>query len=192
MDRLWNLLLAVVLPAAAGYAVVWRLWKYRFAAIPVMVALLVVFYARYTRYDTLAGILLSSLCLVAGYTLGRIFLDHDEGLEELRRQLIVMGLVIFGLTVAVLMPLAKMGPYFYARHLERQWKPAHPATKAEFERYLHFYFEDVVDRRTSPWGWDYVPKENERMVQYLLLWSAPLDVVYDDEDRIVRIYTSYE
>jgi hypothetical protein len=31
-----------------------------------------------------------------------------------------------------------------------------------------------------------------RMVQYSLLWHAPLDVVYDAEDRIQAIYTSYE
>jgi hypothetical protein len=32
----------------------------------------------------------------------------------------------------------------------------------------------------------------ERMVQYLLLWHAPLDVVYDRQDGIRMIFTSYE
>ena len=30
------------------------------------------------------------------------------------------------------------------------------------------------------------------MIQYMILWNAPLDVVYDKRDRIVMIYTSYE
>lgn len=30
------------------------------------------------------------------------------------------------------------------------------------------------------------------MTQYLLLWNAPLDVVYTSNDVIVAIYTSYE
>jgi hypothetical protein len=30
------------------------------------------------------------------------------------------------------------------------------------------------------------------MVQYLILGQAPLDVVYDSEDRLQAIYTSYE
>ena len=30
------------------------------------------------------------------------------------------------------------------------------------------------------------------MTQYLLLWNAPLEVVYTSNNKIVAIYTSYE
>ena len=34
--------------------------------------------------------------------------------------------------------------------------------------------------------------QGERMIQYRLLYSAPLDVVYTSNNTIVAIYTSYE
>ena len=42
------------------------------------------------------------------------------------------------------------------------------------------------------WGYGTQLKREEYMVQYLILWSAPLDVVYDGDDNVVEIYTSYE
>lgn len=40
----------------------------------------------------------------------------------------------------------------------------------------------------------YKLKSNERMMQYQILWNkdCPLDVVYDQNNNIVQIYTSYE
>ena len=35
-------------------------------------------------------------------------------------------------------------------------------------------------------------KPGERMIQYMILYRAPLDVVYTTNDTIVAIYTSYE
>lgn len=82
--------------------------------------------------------------------------------------------------------------YMYAVHLEEKWEAANPKTKVELEKYLDHYSTRIIDPSESLWGNAYPLKKNERMVQYLILWSMPLDVVYDDKDNIKAIYTSYE
>ena len=88
--------------------------------------------------------------------------------------------------------LTGCGSYFYASYLESRWSKADPKTKIELEKYLHLYSERIFDPKTSLWGHDRKMAGDERMVQYLILWSQPLDVVYDDHDRVRMIYTSYE
>jgi|AntAceMinimDraft_17_1070374.scaffolds.fasta_scaffold292274_1 hypothetical protein len=82
--------------------------------------------------------------------------------------------------------------YFYASLLEYRWVKAEPKTKPELEQYLYLYSTEMIQPSQSMWGWDYELKNDEKMVQYLLLWKAPLDVVYDSNDNIKMIYTSYE
>jgi hypothetical protein len=82
--------------------------------------------------------------------------------------------------------------YIYAIYLESKWAPAHPKTRVGLEKYLHLYSVRTIQPSQSQWGNHYNLADNERMVQYLILWSAPLDVVYDRNDNIVQIFTSYE
>lgn len=42
------------------------------------------------------------------------------------------------------------------------------------------------------WGKDHVLNRGGKMIQYRIVWDSPLDVVYDDHDNIMAIYTSYE
>ncbi len=82
--------------------------------------------------------------------------------------------------------------YIYAVHLEDKWEKANPKTKPELEKFLDHYSTHIIEPSESLWGSGYELRKNERMVQYLILWSMPLDVVYDNEDNIKAIYTSYE
>jgi hypothetical protein len=84
--------------------------------------------------------------------------------------------------------------YFYALCLENRWSKADPKTKSELEGYLHLYSLVQIDPKTSLWGRSYVLQEGERMMQYRLLWDkkCPLDVVYDKQNNIKAIFTSYE
>jgi hypothetical protein len=82
--------------------------------------------------------------------------------------------------------------YLYALHLESKWAPANPQTKLELENYLSLYSTREIEPAESMWGENYVLQDNEKMIQYRILWSAPLDVVYDKQNNIVNIYTSYE
>jgi len=83
-------------------------------------------------------------------------------------------------------------PYVWASHLESKWHPANPKTKAELESFLSLYSQRDIQTSQSDWGRDHQLQPGERMTQYLLLWNAPLDVVYTSNDTIVAIYTSYE
>jgi hypothetical protein len=84
--------------------------------------------------------------------------------------------------------------YFYALCLENAWSKADPKTKSALEKYLHLYSMVQIDPKTSLWGRNYVLQDGERMMQYRLLWDkkCPLDVVYDRNDNIRAIFTSYE
>jgi hypothetical protein len=83
-------------------------------------------------------------------------------------------------------------PYFYACYLESQWRAGKPKTQEELESYLSLYREQEIDISQSLWGKHHELQEGERMVQYLIMWREPLDVVYNSSNQIVRIFTSYE
>lgn len=83
-------------------------------------------------------------------------------------------------------------PYMWARHLEARWHPANPKTKVELESFLSLYSKRDIQPSESGWGRHHQLQPGERMTQYLLLWKAPLDVVYTSSNTIVVTYTSYE
>ena len=84
--------------------------------------------------------------------------------------------------------------YIYAGYLESKWVPADPKTKEDLEKHLRLYYTRTIDPKESMWGKRYLLSDGERMIQYCILWhrQCPLDVVYDNDDNIVRIFTSYE
>ena len=92
----------------------------------------------------------------------------------------------------VLAALVCFAPYIWARHLESRWHPANPKTQVELELFLSLYSQSDILPPESGWGSHHQLQAGERMTQYLLLWYAPLDVVYTSSNTIVAIYTSYE
>jgi len=85
-----------------------------------------------------------------------------------------------------------IGSYLWALHLESRWYPANPKTQTELESYLSLYSVHDIQPAESEWGLDHKLQPGERMTRYLLLWAAPLDVVYTTNNAVVTIYTSYE
>lgn len=83
-------------------------------------------------------------------------------------------------------------PYLWASHLESRWKPARPKTKEHLESHLSLYRKFDITPTESSWGRHHVLDEGDRMIRYMILWNAPLDVVYDASNNIIRVYTSYE
>ena len=136
-------------------------------------------------YTSIIIVLSLPVIAIAGFILSVRFIAN----RLLRRTvcsvltIVFLLLAIFGFEVI---------PYFYACHLERSWSKAQPTTRAELEKYLHLYSTRQILPSESNWGKDYKLGGGERMVQYLILWNAPLDVVYNKDDRIMEIYTSYE
>jgi hypothetical protein len=94
--------------------------------------------------------------------------------------------------LAFLVLVAEIAPYFWALHLEAKWNAANPKTKAQLESFLSLYSEHEIQTSQSMWGHDYQLQPGERMIQYRLLYTEPLDVVYTSSNTIVAIYTSYE
>jgi hypothetical protein len=82
--------------------------------------------------------------------------------------------------------------YFYALILESRWERAKPETRAQLEHYIWLASVRAILPHESRWGRSYELKPGEHMTQYLILGHAPLDVVYDQGDRIQAIFTSYE
>jgi len=85
-----------------------------------------------------------------------------------------------------------VGAYLYAVYLEAKWSAADPETRIELEQHLSLYSIEDVEPSQSAWGRYHKMQRGERMVRYMILGSAPLDVVYDERDNITGIYTSYE
>lgn len=83
-------------------------------------------------------------------------------------------------------------PYLWASHLESRWRPARPETKMDLESHLSLYSKYEITPAESSWGRYHVLDEGDRMIRYMILWNAPLDVVYNASNHIVRIFTSYE
>ncbi len=108
--------------------------------------------------------------------------------RPLIRTLGALSVILF----VVVLAASGIPGYLWAVYLESKWVPAKPRTRAELEQHLLLYSVRSIPPSESPWGRTYKLKPNEFMVQYLLLWSAPLDVVYDDGGQIQRIFTSYE
>jgi hypothetical protein len=105
-----------------------------------------------------------------------------------------IGLRVFGLTLlsGFLWAVFEIAPYWWALHLEAKWHDANPTTKAKLESFLSLYSEREIQTSQSLWGHDHPLRPGERMVQYRLLYNAPLDVIYTSSNTIVAIYTSYE
>lgn len=106
---------------------------------------------------------------------------------------VVLSVRIILITILVYFGSVDGGiPYMYALFLESKWHPADPKRMHDLEKHLNLYSVKVIDPSQSGWGKSYKLKVDERMVQYLILWNALLDVVYDKHDNIIRIFTSYE
>ncbi len=99
---------------------------------------------------------------------------------------------IFILFIGIGIHLSGYPAYIYAGYLESKWVAASPQTQSDLEKVLNLYSKHSIDPKDSMWGYDYVLKNDEKMIQYLILWKAPLDVVYNRNDEIKRIFTSYE
>lgn len=112
----------------------------------------------------------------------------------MRKKIKISILLTFVLAIILMVWLTSTGitAYIFALVLEERWNKAQPKTRNELEQYLYLYSTKTILPSQSMWGWNYELKDDEKMVQYLLLWKAPLDVVYDSNDNIRAIYTSYE
>lgn len=84
------------------------------------------------------------------------------------------------------------GHYLFCLMNETGWEKAQ--TRQQLEAKLWWASSQTILPTQSRWGYQYVLKDGEDMVQYLILkdQDCPLDVVYDRNDRVKALFTSYE
>lgn len=97
------------------------------------------------------------------------------------------GLVVLGLTVFAL-PYAS---YFLADPYYENLIRQKVKNKAEVESNLFFYSTRKIKIEDSLWGKRYKLKTDEYCQQYRIL-NQPIDVVYNSNDEVVTIFSSYE
>ncbi len=113
----------------------------------------------------------------------------------MKKQLLKLFLPLtISLILAIFIVASDTGHYVFALMLESRWSKSDPQTKDELEQHIFCYKTRVIQPSESMWGNSYKLKDGERVVQYCILWdeNCPLDVVYDSEDNIKAIFTSYE
>ena len=104
-----------------------------------------------------------------------------------RKIILVVAAVLIG--TCVLFPFAsyRLADYEYEKLVQ-----AKPATKAEVERILFLYSARQIDIKESMWGKTYQLKAGEACFQYLILRKEPIDIVFDQGNRVKAVFSSFE
>jgi len=91
-------------------------------------------------------------------------------------------------------PIYFIGPYFVAHYQYEKLanKPNIKFSKKEIENELFWYSDKQISIEESNWGKFTKLKNGEYCMQYLILWIEPIDVVYDENNTVVHIFSSYE
>ena len=105
---------------------------------------------------------------------------------------LLSAILILSVLLAVGRTFLPIPAYIYASMLENSWSRANPRTMAELESHLSLYSKKPVDVSASEWAPNYELKDGERMIQYTILGAANMEVVYDENDAVITIITSYE
>src|SRR5690349_20353155 len=93
--------------------------------------------------------LIAALCFF-----GRKFVKR-----KLTKIILLVLTIVIGATGAVF--AAGFGSYLWALHLETQWRPAQPKTRAALESHLSLYRTKSIQPKDSLWGNRYELKDGE-------------------------------
>ena len=104
-----------------------------------------------------------------------------------RKLILVAAAILVG--ACVLFPFAsyKLADYEYEKLVQ-----AKPATKAEGERILFLYSAKQIDIKRSSWGKTYQLESGDVCFQYLILGRDPIDIVFNQENHVKAVFSSFE
>lgn len=98
-----------------------------------------------------------------------------------------------GLLLLAVCWLAWIGvPYLAASFEYERLVRADPETRAEIEDLLFLYRSRTIDIKSSEWGSGIELAPGQYCQQYLILGKEPIDVIYDEKDRVVHMLSSFE
>lgn len=102
--------------------------------------------------------------------------------------------LLLSLVLVSFFVFSSSGHYIVALLMERQWAKANPKSRRDFEQYLYCYNKIQIDPKQSLWGKHYTLLDGDVMIQYQICWDkdCPLDIVYDSNDQVRAVFTSYE
>ena len=99
--------------------------------------------------------------------------------------------LIMGLTFAFIF-FPSLITYPVAIYQYEKLVEANPQVKNTVEKSLFLYRSQTIDIKDSLWGKATTLKDGEYCQQYLILNREPIDVIYDSEERVLRIFSSFE
>jgi hypothetical protein len=82
--------------------------------------------------------------------------------------------------------------YYLADHEYEKLVQIKPATRVEVEQVLFLYSAKQIDIKKSMWGKTYQLESGDVCLQYLILWREPIDIVFDKENHVKAIFSSFE
>lgn len=97
----------------------------------------------------------------------------------------VAAIIIFIIVVLYL-------PYIVANYQYEKLIAESNLTKEDVETNLFLYSGNKINISDSLWGKDYQLSSGDSCWQYMILWSEPIDIVYDDNNKVKKIFASFE
>jgi len=83
-------------------------------------------------------------------------------------------------------------PYLVANYQYEQLVAQKGLTKQTIEGTLFLYSSKQIPIEDSLWGKEAKLEDGEVCWQYSILWKEPIDVIYNNQRKVVRIFASYE
>ena len=96
-------------------------------------------------------------------------------------------------TVVVVLYLLFEGlPYFFATYKYNQLIIVPQLTKKKVEKILFLSSHKKISIKKSLWGKNTKLAKNESCWQYMVLWKEPIDIIYDEDNKVIHIFESFE
>jgi hypothetical protein len=105
-----------------------------------------------------------------------------------RKAFLIAPIIIIGLLV-LLYPAVS---YWWADHEYRKLIRQKVGTKADVESLLFLYSAKQIEIKESMWGRDYKLRPGDFCVQYNIMGRDPIDIIFDHDNRVQMILSSYE
>ncbi|MCI5122186.1 MAG: hypothetical protein D3908_13540 [Candidatus Electrothrix sp. AUS4] len=97
-----------------------------------------------------------------------------------------IGAIILVIIAGYLLPYA-VADYQYEKLIAKN-----NLTKQDVENSFFLYSGKEINIKDSMWGKNYQLSTGEYCWQYMILWTEPIDIVYDTNNKVMKIFASYE
>lgn len=107
-----------------------------------------------------------------------------------KKNLVIMSLGVAAIIVCIIVVLYI--PYIVANYQYEKLIEKNNLTKEDVENSLFLYSANKINISDSLWGKNYQLSSGDSCWQYMILWSEPIDIVYDNNNKVKKIFASFE